>query len=326
MRATSGTDARVKTADQPITVTVTDVDTEAPGVPAKPTVTSASVTSVTVTWAAPSNEGPAIEDYDYQYRVTAPQGSWVEVTDTTSPAVRATIEALAENTEYDVQVRATNAEGTGEWSASGSGTTDANATTPGVTVSTTTLTVTEQDTTGGSYTVVLDSEPTATVTVTVAGHAGTDVTLDPTTLTFSTSNWNTAQTVTVKAADDADLVNDEVSLTHSATSMDSDYSGITIAGVTVTVNDNDTTGVITPPPPNTPPEVAKPLTDRTATVDVPFTYVIPADAFTDADGDPLTYTVTTERRRHAAGVADVRPGHADVHGHAGVRATAGPCT
>ena len=35
VRATSGTDARVKTADQPITVTVTDVDTEAPGVPAR---------------------------------------------------------------------------------------------------------------------------------------------------------------------------------------------------------------------------------------------------------------------------------------------------
>ena len=45
-----------------------------------------------------------------------------------------------------------------------------------------------------------------------------------------------------------------------------------------------------PPPPNTPPEVAIPLEDQTATVDVPFTYVIPADAFTDADGDPLTYT------------------------------------
>ena len=40
----------------------------------------------------------------------------------------------------------------------------------GVTVSKTALTVTEQDTTGGSYTVVLDSEPAATVTVTVAGH------------------------------------------------------------------------------------------------------------------------------------------------------------
>ena len=63
-------------------------------------------------------------------------------------------------------------------------------TTPGVTVSTTALTVTEQDTTGDGYTVVLDTEPTANVTVTVAGHAGTDVTPNPTTLTFTASNWS----------------------------------------------------------------------------------------------------------------------------------------
>ena len=45
-----------------------------------------------------------------------------------------------------------------------------------------------------------------------------------------------------------------------------------------------------PPPTNTPPEVANPLADQEVTVDVPFTYVVPADAFTDADGNPLTYT------------------------------------
>ena len=115
--------------------------------------------------------------------------------------------------------------------------------TPGVTVSTTTLTVTEQDTTGGSYTVVLDSEPTATVTVTVAGYAGTDVTPDPATLTFTTSNWDTVQTVTVTAGDDADTTDDSVTLTYSAASTDTGYSGITIAGVVVTVRDNDTAQV-----------------------------------------------------------------------------------
>ena len=113
----------------------------------------------------------------------------------------------------------------------------------GVTVSKTALTVTEEDPTGGSYTVVLDSEPTATVTVTVAGHAGTDVTRTPGTLTFTTSNWDTAQTVTVTAGDDADTTDDSVTLTHSAASTDTGYSGITIAGVTVTVRDNDTAQV-----------------------------------------------------------------------------------
>ena len=127
VRATSGTGDRVKTADQTITVTVTDVDGEAPGVPAAPMVTAASVTSVTAAWTAPANAGPPITDYDYRYRVTSPQGAWTEVTGTTITALGATITGLAEDTEYDVQVRATTDEGTSGWSASGSGSTDANA-------------------------------------------------------------------------------------------------------------------------------------------------------------------------------------------------------
>ena len=109
----------------------------------------------------------------------------------------------------------------------------------GVTVSTSALTVTEEDTTGNTYTVVLDTRPTADVTVTVAGHGGTDVTLTPSILTFTTANWNLAQTVTVKAGNDTDTTNDTVTLTHSAASTDSNYGGITIGSVVVTVADND---------------------------------------------------------------------------------------
>ena len=119
--------------------------------------------------------------------------------------------------------------------------------TAGVTLSKSTLTVTEEDTTGDTYTVVLDTLPTANVTVTVAGHAGTDVTATSTPLTFTTVNWSTAQVVTVTAADDADTTDDTVVLTHSAASTDSDYDGITIDGVTVTVEDNDSTAAVTPP-------------------------------------------------------------------------------
>ena len=111
----------------------------------------------------------------------------------------------------------------------------------GVHVSKTSLTVREEDTTGNSYTVALSRQPTADVTVTVAGHAGTDVTPSPATLTFTSLNWATAQTVTVKAGNDADTVDDRVSLTHSAMSADSDYDGIAIASVAVTVTDNDRT-------------------------------------------------------------------------------------
>ena len=127
VRATSGTGARAKTADQTITVTVTDVDGEAPGVPAAPTVSSASVSSVTAAWAAPANAGPPITDYDYRYQVKSTAPGWTEVTNTTSTALSATITGLAEDTEYEVQVRATNDEGTSGWSDPGSASTDANA-------------------------------------------------------------------------------------------------------------------------------------------------------------------------------------------------------
>ena len=121
VQATSGADEREKTATQTITVTVTDDDTEAPGKPAAPAVSPASVTSLTVTWTAPSNAGPAITDYDVQYR-EGTSGGWSDAGHT-GTAVTATLTGLSENTAYQVQVRATNDEGTGSWSDSGSGTT-----------------------------------------------------------------------------------------------------------------------------------------------------------------------------------------------------------
>ena len=51
-----------------------------------------------------------------------------------------------------------------------------------------------------SYTVVLTSQPTANVTVTITPDG--QETVDKTTLTFTPSNWNMAQTATVSAADD----------------------------------------------------------------------------------------------------------------------------
>ena len=125
VQATSGAGEREKTATQTITVTVTDLSGEAPGKPAAPTVAAASVTSLTVSWSAPSNAGPAITDYDVQYRAGT-SGSWTDGTHT-GTATTATLTGLSENTSYQVQVRATNDEGTGDWSDAGSGTTDANA-------------------------------------------------------------------------------------------------------------------------------------------------------------------------------------------------------
>ena len=107
---------------------------------------------------------------------------------------------------------------------------------PGVTVSEVNLSVTEGGT--GTYTVVLDVAPTANVVITPASDNG-DVTFSPSTLTFATGTWNIAQDVVVSAAEDDDAVNDGAALSHTAASTDSNYAGISIASVAVTVMDND---------------------------------------------------------------------------------------
>ena len=52
VEATSGTNNRALTARQTLTITVSDVDTEAPGKPT-PTVASATVNSLTISWSSP---------------------------------------------------------------------------------------------------------------------------------------------------------------------------------------------------------------------------------------------------------------------------------
>ena len=116
--------------------------------------------------------------------------------------------------------------------------------TRGVTVTPTSLTVDEDST--NTYTVVLDTQPTGTVTVTIVDPTdNTDVTANPASLTFSTSNWSTAQTVTVSAAEDDDAANDTATVTHSVSG--GDYGSVTAADVGVTVTDNDTPGVTASP-------------------------------------------------------------------------------
>ena len=110
----------------------------------------------------------------------------------------------------------------------------------GVAIAPMSLTVTEGDATGASYTVVLDSQPTADVTIDISGHADTDVTLDKTTLTFTSENWETPQTVTVRAAQDDDAADDTQTVSHAvADGSAAEYIGATIDDVQVTVTDDD---------------------------------------------------------------------------------------
>ena len=124
---------------------------------------------------------------------------------------------------------------------------DDDAPSPGVTIAPETLEVAEGGT--GAYTVKLNTAPTAPVTVTVGGASG-EVTVTGSPLTFTTSNYGTAQRVTVTAGEDEDTVNDSATLTHSAASSDTNYgASLTIASVRVTVTDNDTPSIVAPAQP-----------------------------------------------------------------------------
>ncbi|MBF2755287.1 MAG: hypothetical protein ISN29_08535, partial [Gammaproteobacteria bacterium AqS3] len=119
--------------------------------------------------------------------------------------------------------------------------------TPGLTFDPTSVTLTEGSNT--TFTVKLATKPSTSVTVRLVQPAdNTDVTVDTDTetvgnqteLTFTTSNWQTAQTVTVSAADDEDRNNDSATITMSASG--GDYNAVP-GSIEVTVNDNDVPGL-----------------------------------------------------------------------------------
>ena len=103
--------------------------------------------------------------------------------------------------------------------------------------------LTEGSNTTKTYTVKLAAEPAASVTVAVASGDTEAATVSPSKLTFSTSDYNTAQTVTVSPVDDADGENESVAITNTA---DSGYGSET-ASVTATVTDDDTKGLTLSP-------------------------------------------------------------------------------
>ena len=109
----------------------------------------------------------------------------------------------------------------------------------GVTVSAGTLRVIEGPDGRASYTVVLGSQPTSTVTVTLAVSSqppGANLSVSLSSLSFTASDWNEPQTVTVTAEEDQVVEEDAaVEVTHRVRGGDYGANNVTAASVTVTV-------------------------------------------------------------------------------------------
>ena len=147
--------------------------------------------------------------------------------------------------------------------------------------------------TSGSFTVALSAAPMTDVLVSIVGHAGTDLTLGRELLTFTAINWNTAQTVTVAAAEDDDFTDDQVTLTLSASGggfagvaqdilvmvEDSDEAALGVQPLTLRVDEGETADF-------TAALLAAPLADVTVTI------TGHAGSDLNLDKSSLTFTTT----------------------------------
>jgi glucose/arabinose dehydrogenase len=155
-------------------------------------------------------------------------------------------------------------------------------------LSTTALAVDEGG--SGTFTVALSQAPTRDVVVTVARTVGeADVTVTGgQTLTFTPANWNTPQTVTVAAAEDADNLRDTATITVAA-------AGVDARTVSVTVRENEPT----------PPFITS-TPVRTAVVGAPYRYEVTTDGM-PAPTFSLRSTVEGPRIDAATGVITWTP-------------------
>ena len=254
------------------TKTVTKVDNDRVAVltPTRVTVPEGSTASykvklksqptgnVTVTVARKSG-GDTNLTVDTDPNTTGNQNTLTFTTTTWSTDQTVTLQAAEDND---------NAHGSAVFTHTASG---ADYTEPGATLTATTLTAVEDDNEVGiklssrsvsvpeklnasdttslaTYTVALNTQPTADVTVTVTRESSgdTDLTMDDTdpdttghqnTLTFTTTDWSMAQTVTLRAGVDDDDVHGSAVFTHTASGGGHDTVSATLTATEVDKRD-----------------------------------------------------------------------------------------
>lgn len=170
--------------------------------------------------------------------------------------------------------------------------------TPGVTVTPSSGLTTSEAGGSATFTIVLDSQPAANVTVSLSSDTLTEGSVSPTSITFTTFNWGIPRTVTVTGANDvvADGARVYHIVTAPAVSADGSYNGINATDVTVTNADNDTAGVTVAPLSIIAPETGTPATFTVALRSQPTASVtIPLHMLDVSQGSlsPASMTFTT---------------------------------
>ena len=74
-----------------------------------------------------------------------------------------------------------------------------------------------------TYTIVLETEPSTPVTITINDPSNTDITAHPPSVVFTSQDWSTPKTVTVNTIDDDDAPDDRDTITHTVTTDAVEY-------------------------------------------------------------------------------------------------------
>ena len=212
-----------------------------PGRPKNLRLQTHGAVAMIVQWSAPDDDGGG-DLTGYPVEVCGPdaacsaEANWSLGHKTGPQQTSWTQWGLSRGDQWSYRVRAENVAGTSPPTRVGTATVgdpdSVTYNTPEVNLvfSERSIPVDEDDT--AEYTVALAAEPASAVTFSVTSGDTSAVTVSPASLTFTTSDWSTAQTVTVTGEQDADTDSESVTVRHAG-------RGVKDANVTVTVSDDN---------------------------------------------------------------------------------------
>ena len=273
-----------------------DFDARPTSVPSAPNslAATAAASGVSLRWTDPLDA--YVERYELRSMTALASSAWTAITGSNSRTTGHVV-PVADDVYVAFELRAVNFNGAGA---------AASAAVPSLRVDPVMLTVNESGM--ATYTVWLNRAPAGTVAVMV-GVADDGIAASPSSLSFTTSTWSVTQTVTVRAAADADATDETATLTHATTGA-TDYAGLpgwARPSVAVMVDDADTPGIEIDTDPTTPADIdggalavtensSNRYTVRLATEPTgPVTVTATSDDLTlvvDNDSSPLERTLT----------------------------------